>query len=829
MIRSFERQRSFRKGSAYLIVIGVISVILVIVLGFFRGNIARHFTTRIMSNEKRAEALAESVAELVLRRIKDTMNDPSEANFYPLFRYPLVFDGASNFKSGDASGKANVPLDIDPYSTPLTFDLVANPTTEGLEAAQSLITEMGGTSHVTKLNVDVEVIQAEAFSSKKDDYQVAAVSVKHAPAQGDSAKMLDKLTPTAPSYGALSQLVGVIDFQFYLPNTTLNPLNVTTQDQHEIDVDAGIFSGLVDATVYLTKLSATKVRARIRVECPGHDIDESKEIDFEEVFKKYVDIGARPLALSSILDMIMGSTDLSRDWGATVFNSAANNGYSAIPGAIKGKINGGSPFSPPQVVEKGLMLRVTVEVEYKPQGAGGKTILRTLIADREFKVSDIQPVGPEYTFFVANSDLVNEDFSMGLGTPIKWYEAPPNESTPAIGIATISIHHIPQKKYDTLDGLSGGSSGADSTCQVPGMLRVNANGKMTINTFLGTKDEPTLTEYNALAGNKFVAKPFQLVPMFQWKDKSPVHEVDFPVVKHLNRVWSPYNPYGVETLKNLLDFCDALTAPTLLFGDGHFEYPLGLKGEAYLDMRHANVKVRVDPRGQDSSPKDITRTYIDYKNLEKPYGLPGLPSYDGSCRWDPVDYTFMPANLYSTLQYAKKADHFYEDEGQFWADAERFSGGVYDCTGVTYVKGNLNIGNAPGSEFKVKGKGLLVVKGNITATKDVKRQGAPGETVFGLIARQGALNVTGACHRIEAACYSNSSVYTAAGHGLVIDGNLVTNDFQRSFCHSLEVFYNGPACRISPLSVIRDVGKYEPKRYHVSVGKKWSRFEFLKQ
>ncbi len=823
MIRYFEGKRASRQGSAYLIVIGVISVILVIVLGFFRGNIARHFTTRIMSNEKRAEALAESVAELVLRRIKDTMNDPTEANFFPLFRIPLVFDGASDFTAPDGVGKENVPLDIGPYSTPISFDLVTNPTTTGLEAAQSLIAEMGGTTHVTKLNVDVEVVQAEAFSSKKSGYQVAAVSTKHAEAQGDSAKVLDKIQ-TAQSYGTLSQLVGNIDFNFYLPNTTLNPLNVTTNDRHDIEVDAGIFSGLVEATVYLSKLSATKVHYKIVVDAPLKGFTKEDDIDFEEVFKKYIDIGNRPISIASILDMIMGSTDLSRSWAATVFQGAASNGYNAIPGAIKSKINGSSPFSPPQVVEKGLMLRVTVEVEYKPQGAGGKTILRTLIADREFKVSDIQPVAPEYTFFVVNSDLVNEDFSMGLGGEIKWYELPP-----AAPIATISIHHLPDKKFDHCDGLSGGSSAANSTCKVPGMLRINSNVKMTINTFLGTKDEPTLTEYNALAGNKFVAKPFQVIPIFQWKDRSPVHEVDFPVVKHLDIQFSPYNPLGVAALKNLLDFCDALSAPSLLYGEGHFEYPLGLRGEAYLNMRHANVKVKVDPRGQDGHPKDITECFIDYKNLEKPFGLPGLPCYDNPADWNSGEWENMPANLYSTLQYAKKADHFYEDEGQFWGDAERFPGGVYDCTGVTYVKGDLDVGNCPGSEFRVKGKGLLVVKGNINLPKNVKREGALGETVFGLIARQGGMNVEGACHVIEAACYANGSLFTAAGHNLRIDGNLVVNDFERADAQSLEVFYNGPACRISPLSVIRDVGKYEPKRYHVSVGKKWSRFEFLKQ
>ncbi len=820
MTQTFKGTSQVRKGSAYLIVIGVISVIVVIVLAFFRGNISRHFATRIMSNEKRAEALAESTAELFLRRIKDTMNDPTDLNCYPMFRLPCTFNGASDFTSVDG-GRANVPLNLDLYATPLSIDLVANPTFPGMEAIQGMVAEMGGTTHVTKLTIDCQVIQAEAFSAKKAGYQVAAVSTPHAPAKAPAAQLLDKLTGLQ-SAGALDGLIGKIDFDFYLPNTTLNPLNITYQDQHAIKVDAGIFSGLVDAKVYLTKVSATKVNVRIKVKCPGKDIDETKEIDFEEIFKKYIDIGNRPLKLSSILEMIMGpGIPTSMLWQALVFHQAANAGFNTVP--YKDKV-AADPFSPPQVVEKGGVLRLTVQVEYKPQGEKGKTIQRTLIADREFKVSDCQPVAPEYSFFVVNSDLVNEGFSLGLGGEVKWYEVPP-----PVGVATIAIHHLPGKSYANLDGFTGGSGAADSTCKLPGMLRINSNTKMKINTFLGTKDEPTLTEYNAMAGNGAIAKPFQIIPIFQWKDRNPTHQVDFPVVRHTDKFFSPYNPRGIEGLKNILSFCDALSAPSLLYGDGHFEYPLGIKAEANMDMRYGNLRVKVDPRGQAGNPKDITEVFIIYKNLTKPYGLPGYPSYDTPSDWRSDSYKFMPANLYSTLQYAKKADNFYENQSQFWADATRFPGGVYDCTGVTYIKGDLDIGNCPGSEFKVKGKGLLVVKGNINIPKNIKRQGTLGETVFGLIARQGAMNVTGGCHLIEAACYSNASFFTSAGHGLVIDGNLVVNQFKRSDCQSLQVNYNGPACRISPLSVIRDVGKFDPKRYHVSVGKKWSRFEYLKQ
>ncbi|HNW37081.1 MAG TPA: hypothetical protein PKM25_19225, partial [Candidatus Ozemobacteraceae bacterium] len=407
------------------------------------------------------------------------------------------------------------------------------------------------------------------------------------------------------------------------------------------------------------------------------------------------------------------------------------------------------------------------------------------------------------------------------------------------GVATICVHNLNGGEYKDCTGMTGSAGddpAADSKCQVPGQLRINSNGKMYINTFLGTVDEPTLTEYNALGMDEFApTKPrFNLYPTLQWQSRatSPdrLHEIDFPVLRNTDMNNPPIFRAGVKSMMTILSFCDALSAPTLLFGKGHFEYPLGLRAEAQLESRYANILINVQPFGQAGSPRDITKINIFYKNLTADFGLQGKPAYTSSGDWSPGKWACMPPNLYSLLQYAKKATHFYENEDQFWADlnvpvadgGRKAPDGSFDCTGVTYIIGDLTIS----SPLRVSGKGIVVARDNIQVSANVERATA---AVFSLIARRGALLVDPPCTLIQASCFSNYSPQNQAGNQLVIDGNLVTNEFRRDSIHSLEVFYNSAACRVSPLSVQRDVGKYDPERYIVTLGKRWARFEYAKQ
>jgi hypothetical protein len=183
----------------------------------------------------------------------------------------------------------------------------------------------------------------------------------------------------------------------------------------------------------------------------------------------------------------------------------------------------------------------------------------------------------------------------------------------------------------------------------------------------------------------------------------------------------------------------------------------------------------------------------------------------------------MPANLYSNLQYAKKANLYYENEAQFWADAEITNRSTLRYDGVLYINGPLTISQ----ELTVTGRVLLVAREEIRVSANIRR--GDNKTVFGLMSRTGSINVANGCTLIQAACYSQDTFTNPDGNALVIDGNLVVNKFSRAVVGSLDVVFNGAATRISPFSLLRDVGKFDPKRYIVSIGKQWTRFEFAKQ
>ncbi|RCK75301.1 MAG: hypothetical protein OZSIB_3740 [Candidatus Ozemobacter sibiricus] len=846
-------RRFLRQGSAYLFVIGVISVLMVIVVYSTRTNVSRHHITRLMSNEKKAEALAEAAVDVAIGYIKESMNDPNDPNFYPYFRIPAPIQGSS---LGDNSGN-NIPIDATVFNKPIDLVWESAP----MAPIQTLINNDLGGRDFASCTVFCQILNAEAFSAARSGYQVVGVSIKAPPTQGSSldnypARFLDDFGADAGSAQAIANWFKDWELDYYLPNKT-------NQDECEVEVLGLVADAVADAKVILYKISNTVARAVVVIKVgipnllpfgprllPLWEDTWEKTIDFEEFIKKYVNISEPQVTLGAILRQAMGASIqgkmASMQWEAQILRDSIVAGFNALKQMIKDQADKSTAYSPaPRVVEKGGIIRLRAVVEYRPHGAApnGEVIRRQLIADRHFKVTDIQPVAPEYSFFIANSSLLCEQSPSDAPTSgpvdgnINWTDA---------GIATLVIHNLPcdasaSPSYAALTGFTGGGGavGPDSVCQVPGMVRINSAGPdpMKINTFLGTKDEPWLTEFNAMMMDKHMgADKFQLIPTFNWfknwtssNPSDRPHEVDFPVLRGGEPppdTW-PNHPYGLKHLLNLLNFCDALSGPTLLFGNGHFEYPLNLRVEARLQMRYANILFGVKPRGQQNDEKDQSQAYIRYINKYKDYGIQGLPPYQSANDWKPSDPRNMPPNLYSTLQYAKKANHFFESESDFWADRELFPsgpGGPFKINGVVYVKGNLNVSQP----LQVDGKGILVVKDNIYLNADVKRLGPLGQTIFTLIARRGYIRVQGGCRRIEASCFSNDCLRNAGGHMLAIDGNLVLNHFDRDHIESTEVFYNSAACRVSPLSVMRDVGKFDPKRYIVSVGKRWARFEYEK-
>lgn len=810
------------RGSAFLMALGVISVLILIVIGFSKTNVARRFSTRLMSNEKKAEALAEAALDLALRKVKDGMNNDGDNMFYPYFRTPLEM--ARNDMGSADYGKTDVPILLGSLASHV-LDASNGFLPAGLEPLESLINELGGGTHVPVLKVEVGFLQAGAFSARIQNYQVSAVSIPHAKAIGEGNGFLDDISQGVTSVGTADDWIAEQQMTFGLPTLTNN-------DQHDVRID-GFGGYFIEAWVKLKKtpplMLDVQIYIRIGLDTPlgfvpfMPTIDHTFPVDFEELFERYINFDPYDLTLRSVLKIMMNnsSPNLSVGMSANQLEAAIGARYGDVATILGVAIPGGSaPFgSKPKVVEKGGTLRLKAEVEYLPNGPGGPRIRRVLLADRDFKVSDCQPPAPEYTFFAANSEIINEEGSMGLPVTINLSKS--SSYTPP-AMATFTLHHIPEKDYGKLDGMSGVA--ATDRLLVPGMVRINSNADIKIHTFLGTRAYPETTEYNFLCPSTKITPPFKLVPMFQWHDRgTPLGKdriVHFPVVSSQGVSPQPQPKVGLKALKELLSFCDALEAPTLLFGLGHFEYPLGLRAEGRLIAQYAQLIGTVEPIGQILPDFEISEFNLVYTNEETPYGLYGYPPTKDAGNWDPNLYSNMPAYLYSTLQYAKKASEFYEDEAAFKAV---YGGATWDIKGVIYVKGDLNIN----SEVTLKGKGLIVVKGSIILDAKVLRDAA-SKTVVGLIARNGSIDIRNGCTEVHAPLYSNAEVTSEGGHNVVIHGNLVVNKFVRNLANGIEVEYVADVCRITPMVVQRDVGKYEPARYYVSLGKNWQRFEYAK-
>ncbi len=891
-----------RRGTAFVIVIGVIAILLILLKFFFQSSLARHYATRFMSNEKKAEMIAEEAVELVARYLKDNVNNewemdrpqPGEQNLFTFFR----FIGQTQWKAGGEIVPETFP------SKPLIFtDITKRP----LAPLGNKIEELGGVSHFPKLEVSCRFVRAQAFTAAKPDYQVPNITVKTPPPNGPTAQFLDDITLPADTAGSIKDLISKFGLDFNFPNK---------QQQEIYIIPPGDVPPIAKVTVTLTKLSPVKIHITINVKVNFLFINldfniMDKDIEIDKEFKKAVKIPDNmTVSIRSMWELAFPeSTKAGADsmiWQASGLQSAIRAAWERLPqfpepittDALKNRRGEWYNDTEPWVIEKGGVFQITAEVHYLPSGEGGvavdangnqyKTgtlIRRKLIAEREFKVSDLQPVAPEYAFFAANSKLLFERkadldaFPNGdkLGQAINW------RWPEKVALATMAIHPYPGGEPMNANGLSGGGGdgGPDSTCQVPGLIRVNADQEMNLNCFIGTLEEPQLTEWAALANDKYkpnkteLPKEYQLIPTWNWYRKSPPpnpdnvpisldydrdHQVDFPCVRHSSIAFKPFMPPGLKNILVIFKFCDALSAPTLFYGKSHMEWPLGLAMEAPMVMNYGNIAVRVCPKGDLGGDK--TEMFIYYTVRQNDYGMIGLPAYKkNSSDWVSTDYKNMPPNLYSLRQYAIKATHFYDTAADFWKDAKtsmrkggRFieSKGLINIDGVTYIKDSLVI-NEP---LKVFGKGMIVVKGNIEINADVTRgplfpfdddeedgppgpgpggDGPPGggdepegSTVFSLIARFGKVAVKPPCKRIEAAIYSNSTLANPSGNGLVIDGNLVCNEFDRNAINSVDVYYNSAACRITPLSVQRDAGKFEPRRYYVSLGKRWTNFEYAK-
>lgn len=838
-----------------LMVLGTISVLLIIAFSLLSSKTERAYSTRSMSNEKKAEALAESAVDLTMAYIRKIANkhafDGDSSAIYHLFRTPLKL---SLNKLATNDGR-NVPYKLDDLAPTPVVGTEFPP----LAPLSYMVDELGGATNV-KLEVMCSIVQAEGFAAHKGvsgDYDITGITEQSVAAKGVSASFLDSIDDGADSDGSLTgSSWAPSDWEL-----DINLPSLSTTDTKKFDVDSWL--GDVEVTLKLSKLSKTKIK--IEAEALGIGVYE-KTIECNDYVEDFLP-GIVPLNMHGARKKFMPGSDsaMNNSYQANKFSTLAKDAFNKVKGSIDAaKLDSNSFDSEPRIVEKGGIFQIEAKVEYFPNGPTGKKIDRHLIAQTPFKVSDVQPIAPEYSFFVANSPLIKENSPRAGadGNAIDLNVADPPGPGPApipsAPVGYFTVHNLPSvvvgsDREASFKHITGFTSNTDDKALIPGMIRINASGKMKLHSFIGTFAEPELTEFNSVfspfsATNPNLSK-FQTKPSFQWYGDAMVrmHEVEFPVLFDDETKYTPVPEKGCTGIMKIYEEggLSLMMVPTLLYGHGHFEYPLGIRPEGPIDMVYGRIKVQAEPKAKVSfatSVEDKTEVFIDYNNFSEyssdagggpaKYGMQQYPAYDSDGEWNPgSNYKLMPANCYSILQYSKKATRFYANEGEFKADlnVKVADGGLkntddsIDINGVIYIKGSLTLSNP----MKVKGKGLIVAKTDITLNNNITR--ADDNTVFGLIARGGQLNFAAGCSNVEAACFSNDFPLSTSPAEVIINGNLVSNGFDRRKIIDLKVFYNSRACSVNPLATMRDVGKYAPERYFVSFADNWSRFSYAKK
>lgn len=846
-----------------------------------------------MSDEKKAESLAESVNDIIISYIKKNSNEHEKEESKPIYyllRVPLK-SSEINFTS------ENIGLDVATAKPVENLDSFI----KYKDALKDVIEQIGWKDNI-EIESKCEISNAEAFTPEVDTYKVVGINKEHLPAEGKSAKFLD---------ATAQNITNEDDGSDWKPSNWKLKVNFPsgnpTEEIHDFEVrvcppwPAGDYDKWVTLEVKRNNRDDMKLRCKVKYTIAGI---------FEDYWSKEVDIQKEmdncPM-FPEIEEKTLQGLKNSMSSGNPNYN------FTGYVGKIKDRINEVSQAfnlvssvdissddieQEPMTIEKGAILRISTTIRYSPSGT--KKLEKTLVSEIPFKVSDVQSIAPEYSFFVANSTCLSSQTDLGpgantLGERIRINDIDiPNgvEQDGRLPIGKFTIHNLPVNEDNKIAyDLVGGDND-----RIPGMVRINMNysGNIgdpvtEIRSFLGSKSEPWLTELNKfcspLGENK---NPFNTRFSFFWADNANdisnakrFHEVELPVLFEDPKK-ETIHPYGIDGFIKLYQQggFSIVSVPTLLFGNGHMEYPLGIRAEGPINSIFTRIRAGVKPyaKVRIGSVKDKTEVYYtyepvstyfkkpenttpaDYQGLGYPfdksgmsdntthavsttyppahYGMYGYGSYNENAPWlSNTKYEYMPANCYDRLQYAKKATRYYETAQDFLADIDKEiskgglknSDGIITLSGVYYIKS----GEGGGIEFtlpsfKYKGNGIIISKeADININGDITR--ADSNSTLGLIARTGRLNFH--CKKIDAACFSNRApfIYNTDGdHRLAINGNLVCNDFVRKQLLDVEVFYDNTITSVTPLASMRKVGKFEPKRYYVAFADNWSKFAYEK-
>ena len=850
-----------KKGSAYLMAIGVLGVLTILGITISKVATSGRWNTVLTSNEKRAEECTEAASNLMFKVVKDRMNDdsvfynslPLPANpvdlmssEYMYFRLPaFVFAAHMDALSGFQSKGMDVQLDIlnngllkPIYEKGISYRYDSETDNQGpLSPLGDMFKSYGGKVSV---RCTARIKQAFGILSDNPKYKTAGVELPVRKATGFLSGIFDKIMPEGLSS----------DFSKYLGSDKFSGKDCVKEEDGNFSIDISTF--IPDQPNFFEKIECPQIWVQF-----SYGVVEISWIInafLKKIFKGLQKSLGFEFTPKGIITAVLPKDILSIElpFGSIIsrLKEAIKKCLPDYLSAFAGNINFGV------TVEKKGFLEVETVLEFYPYAKNTSQVIRKkLYVQREFRVADIQPIAPDYTFFFANSALPyeeehteNPDGWKGDDC-INWNE----------GMGDLVLQNFPDfgdiKDFlNALVHVFSDFKGLVRNVRLPGQVRVNGTKEMKVK--LGMF--PSLTEL----GNKDKLKKIEILPLalgHKSGDKAACHDKDHDkhnIVPGFKSIILP--PYfifndkafdwGFMSLSDKVGGIGSYWVPvppqyarTCFFGDFHISMPFSFRVEGYLKKVYSHIKLHcisiIIPPILAFPGFTITFPWLWCNNYAEPYGFCKWPPYDddekAKTSWKPDEPANLPANLYSTAQYLKKASYYYNSSQEFINDIDNRSimdgkDKIFICDGVTFV--NDSTLNLPG--MKVRGRGIIVCAGNVSIDGDIERikeYGDGNPTIFSIVARNGAIQIGYTTKRVDACLYGDRGIQSFPGNKLEINGNLCVNRLVRKDIKGdIYVKYKSRHTRSSLLSMIRPIAKYDPTRYHVTLSSKMAKFEFVK-
>lgn len=844
-----------KKGSAYLMALGVLGVLTIVGVTISKVTTSGRWNTILKSNEKRAEECAESATNMMFKVVKDNMNDYSI--FYSLisnpaklldatkkdfcflyFRLPTyVADLYMDPVSFEDARDNGIDVQLDLLKGPLgliydngftfVYDTITPEAESPLSPLRTMFESYGGRIRVTCKG---KIKQAFGILSENPKFNVPGVEIPLAGVTGFMGKLFNKANIGGKSH-----------------NSSYDGIKDPTGEGNDSTLSFNLLQYLPDDPL----LKAPDIsNITIIVEGVPVPVGLVLQIPLNKIFDKICDsagLTIRGLAETIFGDSLTIEIDIS---GITKrIEEAIGKCLPEKLQAFAGNISHGV------TVEKQGIFEVETVVKYWPNDANASdddknVVIKKLVAHREFRVADIQPIASDYSFFVANSkklyekaDIENADDWQG-DDQISWNS----------GNGDLVVHNLPDLKsiINTIKNIfTLKIKDLLRQIQLPGLVRINGTKKMAIK----------LSMFPKLSFSKDNLRKMEIISLVLGhkeghtachdKHSSNSSHRIIPDIKSVTYAfWDNGNPFdwgyfGGGSPDGAGSYWLPVApryARNLFFGDFNLEFPFSLRVEGYLTKiyTHINlllVKIYIPPipiigfLGM-----DIPIPWFWANAYEEPYGYCRFPPYKSDSHpettWDPNDEHNLPANIYSPAQYLKKASYFYNTSNEFKKDLENrcieYNGKkTFICDGVTFVNDNLWL-----KDMHVMGRGIIVSSANVHIDGNITRENYDKDgnaTVFSIIARNGSILTGFSKRKVYACLFADRGIQVPIGAGLEVFGNLCVNRCNREdIGGNVDIHYESNHCRSSLLSMIKPIAKYDPTRYHVTFSSKLAAFKFEK-